>query len=66
MILTSLTLLVSHYDFSKQHNLRQFRSTRVQPCVQAPSSLESTRAFTNVFVRAQAKHLRAWTCEAND
>ena len=55
-------LLVSHYDCSKQHNLRQFSITRVHSCVQAPSAFESTRA--NVFVRAKAKGLKAWTCEA--
>ena len=44
-------LLVSHYDCSK-------------PCVQAPSAFETTRAIVNVFVRAKAKRLRAWTCEA--
>ena len=33
-------LLISHYDCSKQHNLRQFSLTRVQPCSQAPSSFE--------------------------
>ena len=57
-------LLVSHYDCSKQHNLGQFSLTRVQPCSQAPSSFESTRAIVNVFVRAQAKRLKAWTREA--
>ena len=45
-------LLVSHYDCSKQHNLRQFSLTRVQPCVQASSAFETTRAIVNVFVRA--------------
>ena len=57
-------LLISHYDCSKQHNLRQFSLTRVQPCSQAPSSFESTRAIVNVFVRTKAKHLKPWTCEA--
>ena len=56
-------LLVSHYDCSKQHNLRQFSLTRVQPCAQAPSAFESTCAIVNVFVRAKAKRLKAWTCE---
>ena len=56
-------LLVSHYDCSKQQNLGQFSLTRVQPCSRAPSSFESTRAIVNVFVRANAKRLRAWTCE---
>ena len=55
-------LLVSHYDSSKRYILREFSFTRVQPCAQAPSALESTRA--NVFVRAKAKRLEAWTCEA--
>ena len=56
-------LLVSHYDRSKQHNLRQFSLTRVQPCAQAPSAFESTRAIVDVFVRAKAKRPKAWTCE---
>ena len=57
-------LLVSLYDCSKQHNLRQFSLRRVQPCSQAPSCFESTRAIVNVFVRAKAKRFKAWTCEA--
>ena len=59
-----LDLLVSHYDCSKQLNLRQFSLTRVQPCAQTPSAFESTLAIVNVCVRAKAKRLRAWTCEA--
>ena len=43
-------------------SLRQFSLTRVQPCAQDTSSLESTRAIANVFVRAKAKRLNA--CEA--
>ena len=54
-------LLVSQYDCSKQHNLRQFSLTRIQPCSQASSSFESTRAIVNV--RAKYKRLKAWTCE---
>ena len=57
-------LLVSHYDCSEQYNLRQFSLTRVQPCAQAPSAFESTRAIANVFVRAKDKRLKGWTCEA--
>ena len=55
-------LLVSHYDCSKQHNLRHFSLTRVKPCAQA-SSWESTRAIANVFVRAKAERLIARTYE---
>ena len=53
--------MVSQYDCSKQHNLRQFSSSRVEPCAQAPSALESTRAIAKVFGRA-----KAWTCEEYD
>ena len=48
-------ILESHYDCSKQHNLRQFCSTRVQPCAETPSAFESTLAI--------AKRLKTWTCE---
>ena len=34
---------------------RQFRLTRVRPITHDPSSLESTRAITNIFVQANAK-----------
>ena len=57
-------LSVSHYDCSKQNNLRQFMLTRVQTCEQAPSSLEYTRVIANVYVRSKAKRLTASTCEA--
>ena len=57
-------LLVSHHDCSNQHNFGQFSLTRVHPCAQALSAFESTRAFANVVVRAEAYPLKAWTCEA--
>ena len=56
--------MVCHYDCSEQHNLRQFSLTRVQPCAQVPSEIESTRAFAIVLVRAKAKRLEAWTSDA--
>ena len=55
-------LLVSHSDCSKQHNLSHFSLTRVQPCAEAPSSFESTRAIAIVSVPAKAKRLKVWTC----
>ena len=57
-------LHVSFYGCSKQHNIRQLNAIRVQPCSQARSSLDSTRASTNVFVSAKSKRNEAWTCEA--
>ena len=50
-------LLVSHYDCSKQHNLRQFSLIRVQPCAQAPSGFKSTQVIAKGFCRAKAKRL---------
>ena len=38
-------LLASHYDCSKQYNLRQFSLTRVQECNQAPSEIEHSRVL---------------------
>ena len=55
--------LVSHYNFSKQQNLRHHSLTRVQPLAQFPSALDSTRAIAYVFARAKTKRLEAWTCE---
>ena len=45
-------ILHSHYDSSKQHNLRQFSLSRVQPCAQALSALETSLAIFDVFVHA--------------
>ena len=57
-------LMVSHYDCSKQNNLRQFSLTRVQTCEQAPSSIENTRTIAEIYVRAKATRLKAWICTA--
>ena len=56
-------LFLYHFDCSKQHNLRQFSLTPVQPWAQAPPVFESARAIRNVFVRAKAKRLTVWTCD---
>ena len=57
-------LLVSHYNCSKRKHFRQFSLTRDQTCEQAPSSLDDTRVIADVYVRAKAKRLTAWICEA--
>ena len=57
-------LLVSHYDCSRQYNIRHFSLTRVKPCAQAPSARESTGVFANVFVHAKANRPKASTSEA--
>ena len=57
-------LIVSHYDCSKQHNLRQFNLLNVQSCHQAPSNIQHTRTQATVYVRAKAKRIKAFKCEA--
>ena len=57
-------LFVPHYDCSHQNNLQQFSLIHVQPCSQAPLSLQNTRVLANVCVRAKSKRLEAWTYEA--
>ena len=47
-------ILATHYDCSKQYNLRQFRLTQVQKCTQASTKIECTRTLA-VFFRAKAK-----------
>ena len=57
-------LIVSHYDCSKQHNLRQFNLLNVQSCHQAPSNIQHTRTQATVYVRAKAKTIKPFKCEA--
>ena len=57
-------LLASHYDCSKQYNLRQFSLTRVQECNQAPSEIEHSRVLVSVYIKAKAKRIKAFRCVA--
>ena len=59
-----LNLMVSHYDCAKQNNLRQFSFLNVEPCKQAPSDIQHTRTQATVYVRAKAKRIKAFKCEA--
>ena len=59
-----LNLMVSHYDCAKQNNLRQFSLLNVEPCKQAPSDIQHTKTQITVYVRAKAKRLKAFKCEA--
>ena len=59
-----LNLMVSHYDCAKQNNLRQFSLLNVEPCKQAPSDIQHTRTQATVYVRAKAKRIKAFKCEA--
>ena len=57
-------LMVSHYDCEKQHNLRQFNLLNVKKCTEAPSNVQHANIQARVYVRAKAKRIRAFKCEA--
>ena len=56
--------MVSHYDCAKQNNLIQFSLLIVEPCKQAPSDIQHTKTQATVYVRAKAKRIKAFKCEA--
>ena len=56
--------MVSHYDCEKQHNIRQFNLLNVKQCTEAPSNIQHANIQARVFVRAKAKRIRAFKCEA--
>ena len=57
-------VMVSHYDCEKQHNLRQFNLLNFKQCTEAPSNIQHANIQARVYVRAKAKHIRAFKCEA--
>ena len=59
-----LNLMVSHYDCEKQNNLSQFSLLIVELCKQAPSDIQHTKTQATVYVRAKAKRIKAFKCEA--
>ena len=56
--------MVSHYDCEKQHNLRQLNLLNVKPCTEAPSNIQHAKVRARVYVRAKAKRVKAFKCEA--
>ena len=59
-----LNLMVSHYDCAKQNNLRQFSLLNFAPCKQAPSDIQHTKTPPTLYVRAKAKRIKSFKCEA--
>ena len=53
-------LMVSHYDCAKQHNFRQFTLLNVKQCTEAPSDIKHASVKARVFVRANAKGIKAF------
>ena len=47
-----------------KNNLRQFSLLKVEPCKQAPSDIQHTKTQATVYVRAKAKRIKAFKCEA--
>ena len=58
------SFMVSHYDCEKQHNLRQFNLLNVKPCTEDPSNIQHAKVRARVYVRAKAKSVKAFKCEA--
>ena len=56
--------IVTHNDCEKQHNLRQFILSKVKPCIEAPSNVQHAKVCARVYVRAKAKRVKAFKCEA--
>ena len=58
------TLMVSHYDCEKQHNLRHFSSLNIKQYTETPSNIHHANVKARVYVRAKAKRIKAYKCVA--
>ena len=56
--------MVSHYDCAKQRNLRQFNLLNAKQCTEAPSDIKHASVKDRVYVRANAKRIKAFKCVA--
>ena len=56
------TLLGSHYDCKKQHNLRQFNLSNVKQCTEAPSNIQHASVQARLYVGAKAKRIKDYKC----
>ena len=57
-------LPATHYECSKQNNLRQFCLNWFRKCTQDTSGIEFSRTFAPVFIRAKAKTKKVFRCSA--
>ena len=57
-------LMVSHYDCTKQHNLRQFNLLIVKQCTEVPFDIKHASVKARVYVRAKTKRIKAFKCVA--
>ena len=56
--------MVSHFDCTKQHNLRQIILLNVKRCTEAPSDIKHASVKARVYVRTKAKRIKAFKCVA--
>ena len=47
-----------------QNNLRHLSFLNVEPCKPAPSDIQHTKTQATVYVKAKAKRIKAFKCEA--
>ena len=55
-------LIVSDYDWGKQHNLRRFNLLKMKQCPEALSNIQYANVQARVRVRAKAKRVKAFKC----
>ena len=56
--------MVSHSDYEKYHNLRQFNLLNVKQCTEVPSNIQHSNAQARVYVRAETKRVKIVICLA--
>ena len=61
---SNTNLMVSHYDCAKRHNFCQIKLLNVKQSTEAPSNIQHANVQARVFVRATAKRIKAFKCEA--
>ena len=57
-------LMISRYDCANQHNSRQFNLLNVKQCTEAPSNIQHASVQARVYVRANAKSIKAYNSVA--
>ena len=63
-ILQILWALIMTVKNNITYNIRQFNLPNVKQCTEAPSNIQHANVQARVYVRAKAKRVRAFNCEA--
>ena len=59
-----MNFVASQYDCENQHNVRQFNLLNVKQWSEAHSNIQHANAQADVYVRAEARRVKAFKCEA--